>query len=119
MLAGIVFEDDYQTLDELVENCHTPEVFDPLSDSYWASKAALELAAQWHMTIDDILAGFADILDELRLEYSDAAADITRELLERKAIPQQDCEAIYRRLDQQYDIANRPSMSDIIYRMIG
>lgn len=119
MLAGIVFEDDYQTLDQIVENCHTPEAFDEHSDAYWVCKTALELAGQWQMTADDILAGFTDILDELRLEYSDAATAIAQKLLARKTITRLGCEAIYSRLDQQHNMANRPPKPDIISRMIA
>jgi len=119
MLAGIVFSDDFDALDKLVEHCSVPSMFDPLSDSYWVSKTALELAKHWHMPIDDILAGFTIVLDELRLEFGVAAGEIAQELVERKTIPQPDCEALYRQLDAQFGMDKRPPKSDIVCRIIA
>jgi len=84
MLAGIVFSDDFGALDELVEHCRVPETFDLPSDSYWVSKTTLELSEQWTMPIDNILAGFTNALDEVRLEFGEAANEIAAILLDQK-----------------------------------
>lgn len=118
MLAGIVFEGDYQTLDQIVESCRTPEVFDEHSDAYWVCKTALELAHQWQMTVNDILAGFTGVLDDIRCEYSTVAAEIADVLFERGVISPSDCVALYAELDARLGMAGRPPKADIVCREI-
>jgi len=108
MFAGLLFVDEPDVLDELVENCEIPKFFDKRSDSYWVSMTALELAAQWKMPSDDILAGFTSTLDELRLELDDVANEIAQMLLNRKAISKPDCEIRYRQLDVRFRMAELP-----------
>lgn len=118
MLAGIVFEDDCQTLDQIVENCHTPEAFDEHSDAYWVCKTALELAGQWQMTVDDILAGFTGVMDDILQEYGAVAAEIADVLFERGAISPQDCIALYGEFDARFGMAGRSPKSAIVCRKI-
>ena len=117
-LSGMAVEKDSAVLDQLIESCDKPDLFDKHTDSYWASKTLVELARRWKADPQELLGVFVNICDDTRHEFGQVIPPLVDTLVEHRGIDKDGCMALYRQWDQIFKMDGRPPKSDIICRKI-
>lgn len=118
-LAGMAVEEDSAVLDQLLESCDKPNLFDKHTDSYWASKTLVALAGQWKADPQELLGVFVNICDDTRHEFGQVLPSLVEILMEYRGIDKEGCIALYRQWDQVFKMDDRPPKSDIVCRKIA
>jgi len=118
-LAGMAVEEDSVILDQLLESCDKPELFDKHTDSYWASKTLVDLARQWKVDPQELLGVFVNVCDDTRHEFGQVIPPLVETLMEQLRIDKASCITLYRQWDQVFNMDSRPPKSDIVGRKIA
>lgn len=118
-LAGMAVEEDSAVLDQLIESCDNPDLFDKHTDSYWASKTLVALAGQWKSDPQELLGVFVNICDDTRHEFGQVIPSLVDILVEHRGFDKVTCITLYRQWDQVFKMDGRPPKSDIVCRKIA